>query len=184
LERAAAGEGNGVLLLLGVAADAAAGLGEIFAPLRIALREGAAERAAEHKSEEQPIRGLGRPDHAAKHNKRPGKRKPRRSGAFGAKRFLVLLLAEILMAGAAGLADGADRRLDGRLVAASAHRDEPLHRVLEVVLGRLELGRLAPDRRQCGGLDGRALGALGEAVPGHPERASRKAELSATVSAL
>ena len=40
LERAAACEGSGVLLLLGVAAGAAAGLCEILAPLRIALGEG------------------------------------------------------------------------------------------------------------------------------------------------
>src|SRR5438445_13584012 len=87
LERAAAGEGNGILLLFGVAADAAAGLGEIFAPFRIALGRRAAEDGAEHKTDKQAIRALSEPDHAVKHNKRPRKRKPRRGGAFGLQRF-------------------------------------------------------------------------------------------------
>src|SRR5712664_3173992 len=96
------------------------------------------------------------------------KEKAPRSGAFGLQRFLalVLLLAEILVAGAAGLADRADRRLLGSLVAASGNGDQGLDRLLEVVLGLLELGRLAPDRRQGGGLHGHILGALGEAVTG------------------
>jgi len=40
LERAAAGEGNGILLLFGVAAGAAAGFCKVFAALCVALREG------------------------------------------------------------------------------------------------------------------------------------------------
>jgi len=45
LEGATAGERYGILLVFGVAADAAAGLCEIFAPLGIALSEGATEEA-------------------------------------------------------------------------------------------------------------------------------------------
>jgi len=55
LEGAAAGERYGILLVFGVAADAAAGLGEIFAPLGIALSEGAAERRTEHKTEKAAV---------------------------------------------------------------------------------------------------------------------------------
>src|SRR5258706_3263402 len=98
------------------------------------------------------------------------KEKAPRSGAFGLQRFpvLVLLLAEILVAGAAGLADRADRGLLSGLIAASGNGDQGLNRLLEVVLGLLELGRLAPDRRQGGGLYRYALGALRESVPRHP----------------
>src|SRR6266850_4885188 len=98
------------------------------------------------------------------------KEKAPRSGAFGQQRFLalVLLLAEILVAGAAGLADRADRGLLSGLIAASGNGDQGLNRLLEVVLGLLELGRFAPDRRQGGGFYAHVLGALGEAVPGHP----------------
>src|SRR5258706_993745 len=98
------------------------------------------------------------------------KEKAPRSGAFGLQRFpvLVLLLAEILVAGAAGLADRADRGLLSSLVAASGNGDQGLDRLLEVVLGLLELGRLAPDRRQGGGFYANVPRALGEAVPGHP----------------
>src|SRR5690348_14964228 len=94
------------------------------------------------------------------------KRKPRRGGAFPGNARL-LLLAEILVAAAAGLADAADRRLLRGLVTAPAHLDQGLHRFLEVILRLLELGRLAPDRRQRGGLRGRILGARGETVPRH-----------------
>src|SRR5712664_1970197 len=98
------------------------------------------------------------------------KEKAPRSGAFGPQRFpvLVLLLAEILVAGAAGFADRADRRLLTGLIAASGHGDKRLDRLLEVVLGPLELGSVAPDRRQGGGFHAHVLGALGETVPRHP----------------
>src|SRR5258705_12197060 len=93
-----------------------------------------------------------------------------RGGAFGLQRIpvLVLLLAEILVAGAAGFADRADRGLLSGLIAASGNGDQGLNRLLEVVLGPLELRRLAPDRRHGCGLYGHVLGALGEDVPGHP----------------
>src|SRR5258705_7067574 len=95
------------------------------------------------------------------------KQKAPRSGAFGLQRFpvLVLLLAEILVAGAAGFADRADRGLLSGLIAASGYGYQGLNRLLEVVLGLLELRRLAPDRRQGGGLYRHALGALCESVP-------------------
>src|SRR5712671_1234022 len=80
LEGATAGERYGILLVFGVAADAAAGLCEIFAPLGIALSEGATEGGAEHKAEQQPNRGSSGPGHAIKHSKRPRKRKPRGAG--------------------------------------------------------------------------------------------------------
>src|SRR5260221_616235 len=69
LEGATAGEGNSVLLLFGMAADAAAGLCEIFAPLGIALSEGATEGGTEHEAEKQPNRGSSGPGHDIKHNK-------------------------------------------------------------------------------------------------------------------
>src|SRR5712691_11352154 len=56
LEGAAAGEGNSVLLVFGMAADAAAGLGEIFAPLGIVLSERVADRPAEQQAENNPCR--------------------------------------------------------------------------------------------------------------------------------
>src|SRR5439155_22924732 len=169
LERAAAGEGNGILLLFAVAADAAAGLGEIFAPFRIALGRRAAEDGAEHKTDKQAIRALSEPDHAVKHNKRPRKRKPRRGGAFGLQRFLVLLLAEILVAvPATSLADLGDRRLYAGFVTGFRRGHEGADRALELFLRFLELGRFAPDRRQGGGFHVlQVLGAFREAVPGH-----------------
>jgi len=56
----------------------------------------------------QPFHGLSGPDHAVKHSACP-KKKPREAGFWIA--IILLLLAEILMAGAAGLAD---RSLSGR----------------------------------------------------------------------
>src|SRR5712672_2619063 len=76
----------------------------------------------------------------------------------------LLLLAEILMAGAAGLANRADRGFLGSLIAAPGNGDQCLNRLLEVVLGLLELRGLAPDCRQGRGFYGHVLGALGEAV--------------------
>src|SRR5882762_6953837 len=77
----------------------------------------------------------------------------------------LLLLAEILVAAAASLADSPDLRLRRALVAAFAHRHEPGDFALQPLLGFLELGRLAPDRRQRGALDAPRAGV--EAVPGH-----------------
>src|SRR5215467_4443398 len=95
------------------------------------------------------------------------KESPAAAGLSMVRLFLLLLLAEVLVAAAAGLADRADRRLLRRLVAAAAHLHEVLDRPLEVLLGLLELGRFAPDRRQRRGLYRRVLARRGEAVPGH-----------------
>src|SRR3954468_21139685 len=94
LERAAAGIRSGVLGRIGMAADAAARLRQIFAAPRIALGLGA-------RSDEQ-------------------KKKPRHRGAR-AQRQALLLLAEILVTAAARLADGADLRLPRVLVARATH---------------------------------------------------------------
>src|SRR6266852_6566389 len=118
LERAAAGEGDRVLLLIGVAADTADGLGEIFPALCVALRRSAPGRHGEKQSKctcSQRSENGRRASHFGHYAS--SKKKPRRSGAFGRQRFLVLLLAEILVAGAAGLADGPDRRLLSGLIA-------------------------------------------------------------------
>src|SRR6266446_4967327 len=77
----------------------------------------------------------------------------------------LLLLAEVLVAVATGLADRADLRLHRAFVAAFAHGREPGDFALQPLLGFLELGRLAPDRRQRGALH--VLRARVEAVPGH-----------------
>src|SRR5690242_7495372 len=90
-QRAAAGVGRRVLALFGVAAEAAARFGQIPAALRVALREG-------HRGAQQ-------------------KEKPRRGGA-SQKHETLLFLAEVVVAAAAGLADRADLRLGGGLIAA------------------------------------------------------------------
>src|SRR5262249_49989593 len=74
------------------------------------------------------------------------KESPALSGASSDESRLLLLLAEVLTASAAGLADAADRRLLRRLVAASGHGHEGRDGLVEVLLGCLELVRLAPDR--------------------------------------
>src|SRR3989454_1940521 len=86
------------------------------------------------------------------------------SALYRTKRCL-LLLAEVVVAVAAGLADRPDLRLHRAFVAAFAHRHEPGDFALQPLLGLLELGRLVPDRRQRGALY--VLRARVEAVPGH-----------------
>src|SRR5712671_5571355 len=75
------------------------------------------------------------------------------------------LLAEIIVAAPACLADGPDLRLHRGLIAALAHGSELRRLVLQPLGGLLELGRLLPYRRKRGAL--LALGAWIEAVPGH-----------------
>src|SRR5258708_34213356 len=86
------------------------------------------------------------------------------SALYRINKGCLLLLAEVLVAAAAGLADRPDLRLHRAFVAAFAHRHEPGDFALQPLLGLLELGRLVPDRRQRGGLY--VLRARGEPVPG------------------
>src|SRR5438034_11823434 len=88
------------------------------------------------------------------------------SALYRTKRCL-LLLAEVLVAVAARLADGPDLRLHRAFVAAFAHRREPGDFALQPLLGLLELGRLVPDCGQSSGLHSHILGARVEAVPRH-----------------
>src|SRR5215831_10667954 len=95
------------------------------------------------------------------------KESPAVAGLFRASALLLLLLAEVLVAAAAGLADAADRGLLRGLVAAPGHGYERRDGLVEVVLGLLELGRLAPDRGEGGGLHRRVLARRREPVPRH-----------------
>src|SRR5581483_7639265 len=70
LERPPAGEGLGVLLVLGVAADAAARLGDVFAALGIALRERAC--GAQRENERETV--------SVQHVPWPGKESPAEAG--------------------------------------------------------------------------------------------------------
>src|SRR3989449_3376606 len=79
----------------------------------------------------------------------------------------LLLLAEVVVAVAAGLADSPDLRLHRAFVAAFAHGHEPGDFALQPLLGLLELGRLAPDCGQSGGLYSHLLGARVETGPRH-----------------
>src|SRR2546426_2616578 len=88
------------------------------------------------------------------------------SALYRTKRCL-LLLAEVVVAVAAGLADSPDLRLHRAFVAAFAHGHEPGDFALQPLLGLLELGRLAPDCWQSGGLHQHILCAPGETVPRH-----------------
>src|SRR5215831_14375950 len=95
------------------------------------------------------------------------KESPAVAGLSRASALLLLLLAEVLVAAAAGLADAANRCLLRGLVAAPGHGHEGRDGLVEVVLGLLELLRLAPDRGQRSGLHRRFLARRREAVPGH-----------------
>src|SRR5438445_4182488 len=79
----------------------------------------------------------------------------------------LLLLAEVLVAVATGLADRADLRLHRAFVAALAHGREPGDFALQPLGGLLELGWFVPDCGQSGGLHSHILRARVEAVPGH-----------------
>src|SRR2546429_9643156 len=89
------------------------------------------------------------------------------SAPYRTSKRCLLLLAEVVVAVAAGLADSPDLRLHRAFVAAFAHGHEPGDFALQPILGLLELGRLAPDCGQSGGLHRPVLGARVEAVPGH-----------------
>src|SRR5260221_10533950 len=80
----------------------------------------------------------------------------------------MLSLANSVRVSDAVFAAAAAESFWGSYTPASGNGDQGLNRLLEVVLGLLELGRLAPDRRQGGGLYRYALGALRESVPRHP----------------
>src|SRR5436309_14626376 len=86
------------------------------------------------------------------------------SALYRTKRRL-LLLAEVVVAVAAGLADSPDLRLHRAFVAAFAQGHEPGDFALQPLLGLLELGRLAPDCGQSGGLHSHILGARAETAP-------------------
>src|SRR3989442_12816351 len=72
------------------------------------------------------------------------------SALYRTKRCL-LLLAEVVVAVAAGLADSPDLRLHRAFVAAFAHGHEPGDFALQPLLGLLELGPLVPHCGQSGG---------------------------------
>src|SRR6266571_1504018 len=97
-----------------------------------------------------------------------GKGKPRRSGASSENPRSVLLTEILVAVPATSFADLRDCRLDARFVAGFGRGNKPANRALELFLRLLELGRLAPDRRQGGGFHVlQVLGAFREAVPGH-----------------
>src|SRR2546426_12091842 len=74
------------------------------------------------------------------------------SAPYRTSKRCLLLLAEVVVAVAAGLADSPDLRLHRAFVAAFAHGHEPGDFALQPLLGLLELGRLAPDCWQGRGL--------------------------------
>src|SRR2546430_12643164 len=87
------------------------------------------------------------------------------SALYRTSKRCLLLLAEVVVAVAAGLADSPDLRLHRAFVAAFAHGHEPGDFALQPLLGLLELGRLAPDCGQSGGLYSSNLCGRGENVP-------------------
>src|SRR5436309_12375661 len=89
------------------------------------------------------------------------------SALYRTNKRCLLLLAEVVVAVAAGLADSPDLRLHCAFVAAFAHGHEPRDFALQPLLGLLELGRLAPDWGQSDGLHSHILGARVETVPRH-----------------
>src|SRR5438552_12482718 len=89
------------------------------------------------------------------------------SALYRTSKRCLLLLAEVVVAVAAGLADSPDLRLHRAFVAAFAHGHEPGDFALQPLLGLLELGRLVPDCGQSGGLHSHIPGARVETVPRH-----------------
>src|SRR2546428_12716162 len=89
------------------------------------------------------------------------------SALYRTNKRSLLLLAEVVVAVAAGLADSPDLRLHCAFVAAFAHGHEPGDFALQPLLGLLELGRLVPDCGQSGGLHSHILCAWGENLPKH-----------------
>src|SRR3989442_3418126 len=90
------------------------------------------------------------------------------SALYRTNKRSLLLLAEVLVAVAAGLADSPDLRLHRAFVAAFAHGHEPGDFALQPLLGLLELGRLVPDCGQSGGLHSHIPCAPVANVPKHP----------------
>src|SRR5581483_5182047 len=91
------------------------------------------------------------------------KNSPATAGPFASNRLL--LLAEIVVAAAAGFADGADLRLHRALIAALAHLVELVRLVLQTARRFLELVLLLPDRGQRVALH--VLGRRIERIPRH-----------------
>src|SRR5947207_14830950 len=89
------------------------------------------------------------------------------SALYRTNKRCLLLLAEVIVAVAAGLADRPDLRLHRAFVPAFAHGREPGHFALQPLLRLLELGRLLPASGQNAGLHRHILGARVEAVPRH-----------------
>src|SRR4029077_16399893 len=81
LEAAAAGEGHRAFLLLGMAADTARGLGEVFAALGVALCRGVSGCCEKKQTQDGP-----EADHGADYA--PEKESPASGGAFWMKRSL------------------------------------------------------------------------------------------------
>src|SRR5205809_7196057 len=89
------------------------------------------------------------------------------SALYRTSKRCLLLLAEVVVAVAAGLADSPDLRLHCAFVAAFAHGHEPGDFALQPLLGLLELGRLVPDCGQTGGPHPHILRARAQTVPRH-----------------
>src|SRR6185503_11456731 len=142
LERPASGEGLGVVALLGMAPDAARRLRKVLPALGVALLRERSPSGAK-------------------------KQKPRRSGAQDAQQTL-LFFAEVVVAVRAGLADRADLRLDGTLVAALRDLLQLADLRFEPLDCLLHLAWLLPDGRQGARLHVLdPLGARVEAIPRH-----------------
>src|SRR5436305_5580104 len=110
---------------------------------------------------------------------RSGRRKPRPERGFLRSLSLLLLFAEVLMAGAARLSGSADLRLDGGLVTALADLGQLRSFLFEVLRGLLEFVVILPDGGQGSGLHALlVLGAFGEAVPGHLGERRQKLRVS------
>src|SRR5512138_649463 len=114
--------------------------------------------------------GSGSPQAASSRKKSPA------TAGLAIRLKRLLLLAELLVAAAAGLADRADLRLDGTFVAPLAHFVELVRLVLQTADRFLDAGRIGEDLRLRGALHAFRAGI--EAVPGHAAQVVEEARVA------